>query len=145
VEKIDVALFENALIGTADPELVEAEARIRTAQLSGDLIGLDDLIDEDLLFTGPDGNLGTKAQDLDAYRSGMIKFRVHEPRELRIRRVGRNVAITSLLAWLVVEVAGNTTEGMYRYTRVWDREHGSQWRVVGGHVSQINQQRIKNA
>ncbi len=136
-ENIDVIPLENVLAGPADPEIVELEARIRTAQLNGDVIALEVLIDDDLLFAGPDGNLGTKVQDLDAYQSGIVKFRTHEPRELRIRRVGKNVAITSLRAWLVVEVSGNTSEGMYRYTRVWDRQHANQWRVVGGHVSQI--------
>lgn len=137
MENIDITPFENALIGPADPEIVELEARVRTAQLSGDVIALEVLIDDDLLFTGPDGNLGTKVQDLDAYRSGLVKFCSHEPLELRIRRVGTNVAITSLRAWLVVDVSGKTSEGMYRYTRIWDRQHGNQWRVVGGHVSQI--------
>lgn len=37
---------------------------------------------EDLLFTGPDGNLGTKAQNLAAHGSGTVRFRGHEPEEL---------------------------------------------------------------
>jgi hypothetical protein len=27
--------------------------------------------------------------------------------------------------------------GTYRYTRVWAREEGSAWKVVGGHVSEV--------
>ena len=57
--------------------------------------------------------------------------------ELRIRRVGKNVAVVALLAWLVVEVNGTSTEGNYRYTRVWARDKDKQWKVVGGHVSEI--------
>jgi ketosteroid isomerase-like protein len=131
------SLLESVLIGAPDPEIVALEALIRSAQLSADVDALDSLIADALLFTGPDGRLGTKAQDLAAYRTGMIRFRTHEPLELRIRRVGPDVAITSLCTRLEVEVNGTRTGGTYRYTRVWAREHPASWRVVGGHVSEV--------
>src|SRR5262249_41541790 len=90
-----------------------------------------------LLFTGPDGQLGTKAQDLDAHGSGIVRFREHEPEELRVRRVGANVAVTALRARLTVEVAGAPVRGTYRYPRVGARGDGRTWRVVGGHVSAV--------
>ncbi len=133
----DVAPMEVALVGAADPEIVALEARIRTAQLDADVATLDSLIADALLFTGPDGQLGTKAQDLDAHRSGVVRFRAHKPEELRIRRVGDDVAVAALRARLEVEVAGTLMRGTYRYTRVWARERGGAWRVVAGHVSEI--------
>ena len=135
---IDNSALEQVLVGMADQEIVTLEARIRTAQLNADLAALDELISDDLLFTGPDGQLGTKAQDIDAYRSGTVRFLEHVPQELRIRRVGANVAISSLRAQLAVDVAGNISRGTYRYTRVWAREDDQVWRVVGGHVSSIH-------
>lgn len=135
---IDNSALEQVLVGMEDREIVSLEARIRTAQLNADLAALHELISDDLLFTGPDGQLGTKAQDIDAYRSGTVKFLEHVPQELRIRRVGANVAISSLRAQLAVDVAGNISRGTYRYTRVWAREDDQIWRVVGGHVSAIH-------
>ena len=129
--------MEAVLIGPADPEIVACEAAIRAAQLNADISALDRLIADDLLFTGPDGHLGTKKQDLDAHASGVVRFRSHEPEELRIRRVSEDVAISALRARLVVEVGGVTVRGTYRYTRVWAREAGEDWRVVGGHVSEV--------
>jgi ketosteroid isomerase-like protein len=129
--------MEAALVGPADPEIVALEARIRTAQLDADVAALDTLIADDLLFTGPDGQLGAKAQDLQAHQSGAVRFREHEPEELRIRRVGKDVAVAALRARLAVEVGGSLYRGTYRYTRVWARERGGPWRVVGGHVSEI--------
>ena len=120
-----------------DSEIVALEARLRAAQLAADVGALDALIADELLFTGPDGTLGTKAQDLEAHASGAVRFRVHEPEELRVRRVGPDVAVTALRARLAVEVAGTLMQGVYRYTRVWAREHGRPWRVVAGHVSAV--------
>jgi ketosteroid isomerase-like protein len=129
--------MQAALVGSPDDEIVTLEAALRRAQLDADVAALDALIADELLFTGPDGQLGTKAQDLDAHRSGVVRFRAHEPEELRIRRVGRDVAITALRARLAVEVGGTLVRGTYRYTRVWAREDGERWRVAGGHVSEV--------
>ena len=135
----DIDLLAAVVIGAPDPEIVELEARIRAAQLRADVSALDALLAEDLLFTGPDGTVGTKAQDLAAHASGTVRFRDHVPLELRVRRIGSAVAVTSLRAQLAVEVAGTLTSGEYRYTRVWAREASRDWRVVGGHVSAVAQ------
>lgn len=130
----EIPLMEGILVGAPDPEIVAMEARLRSAQLNADVVALDQLIDDDLLFTGPDGNLATKADDIAAHRSGVVRFRKHEPEELRIRRVGASVAIAALRARLTVEIAGSVSSGTYRYTRVWAREGRGNWRVVAGHV-----------
>lgn len=133
----DVAELEAVLAGSPDPQMVALEAELRAAQLAGDVPALDRLIAAELLFTGPDGQLGTKTQDLEAHASGVVRFRSHVPEELRVRRVGTDVAVTALRARLEVEVAGTLVRGTYRYTRVWAREADGTWRVVGGHVSEL--------
>jgi ketosteroid isomerase-like protein len=135
---MDTSALDQVLSGTADREIVVLETRLRAAQLGADITALNDLIADELLFTGPDGQLGTKAQDIEAYRSGTVRFMAHVPEELRIRRVSADVAISSLRAQLTVDIAGNLSSGIYRYTRVWAREDGTAWRVVGGHVSLVN-------
>lgn len=133
----DLASLQAALVGALDPEVVALEARLRDAQLAADVAALEALLAADLLFTGPDGRLGTRAEDLAAHRSGAVRFRRHEPEELRVRRVGDTVAVTALRARLAVEVGGALVEGVYRYTRVWAREADGAWRVVGGHVGAV--------
>lgn len=132
----DVQVLQSVLVGPDDHEIVRLEAELRSAQLAADVAELDRLISEDLLFTGPDGQLGTKAADLAAHRSGVVRIREHVPRELRIRRLGAEVAIVALCTDLSVEVNGSPVRGTYRYTRVWARE-GSAWRVAGGHVAPV--------
>jgi ketosteroid isomerase-like protein len=136
----DVAAMRAVLVGDADGEtatIVAREAELRAAQLAADTAALDRLIADDLLFTGPDGQLGTKAQDLAAHGSGVVRVRAHEPEELRVRRVGEHVAVAALRTRLAVDVAGTQHRGTYRYTRVWARERDGAWQVVGGHVSQV--------
>jgi uncharacterized protein DUF4440 len=129
--------MEAVLVGDPDPEIVAAEAQLRSAQLSADTNALDRLVSDNLLFTGPDGHLATKSEDLASHASGTVRIREHVPEELRVRRIGSTVAISALRARLVVEVAGKVLNGVYRYTRVWLQE-GGQWQVAGGHVSEVS-------
>jgi uncharacterized protein (TIGR02246 family) len=118
-----------------DSEIAALEGELRNAQLAADVSTLDRLIDDDLLFTGPTGELATKADDLAAHRSGVVRFRSHDPEDMHIRKVGSDVAVVALRTRLVVEVHGVTHRGTFRYTRVWQRRDG-RWRIVAGHVSE---------
>jgi len=132
-----VTAISSVLIGAPDAEIADLESRLRNAQLTADVAALDALISENLLFVGPDGRLATKSEDLAAHASGVVRFREHEPEELHVRRVGSDIAVTTLRARLAVEVAGALHRGTYCYTRVWAREKGAPWRVVAGHVSAV--------
>ena len=126
-----------ALVGGADPAIVAAEEQLRAAQLGADIATLDRLIADEILFTGPDGQLGTKAQDLEAHRSGSVRVLAHRPEELRVRRVCDHVHVAALRAYLEVRVGGSVVSGKYCYTRVWARSGVESWRVVGGQVSAV--------
>lgn len=133
----ELATLRGVLVGPPDDEIVALEVRLRRAQLDAAVSELDALISPALLFAGPTGMLATKQEDLAAHATGAVRFRDHRPEEMRVRRVGNSVAVVSLRARLSVEVAGQVVDGTYRYTRVWAREAGQGWQVVGGHVSAL--------
>lgn len=119
-----------------DTDIAALEAELREAQLSADVAALDRLISDHLLFTGPDGSLATKEDDLSAYRRGIMRVSRHEPQELHVRRVGSGVAVAALRARMSGSYAGTPFDGTAHYTRVWARESG-EWRIVAGHVSVV--------
>lgn len=129
--------MQSVVAGAADPEIVALEAELRRAQLEADVGTLDRLIADELLFTGPDGRLGTKAEDLAAHGSGVVRFREHEPEELRVRAVGDTVRVVALRTRLIVEANGTPVSGTFSYTRVWAKELGGPWRIVAGQVSAV--------
>lgn len=133
----DECAIEAVVVGPAEPEIVALETRLRAAQIASDVGVLNELIADDLLFTGSDGALATKAQDLAAHGSGIVRFRTHTHRELRTRRIGNNVVVVSLPAQLGVEIGSSLQQGAFRCTRVWATESGGSWRVVAGHVSVV--------
>jgi hypothetical protein len=82
----------SSVSGVSDPDLITslqaAEQRLQAAQLASDVAVLDRLLDDGLLFTGPDGSLLSKEDDLNAHRSGWQKVRQLDQLDLRVRVVG---------------------------------------------------------
>ncbi|MEO7996122.1 MAG: nuclear transport factor 2 family protein [Gemmatimonadaceae bacterium] len=119
-----------------DDIIHQLEAELRAAQLSSDVSVLDRLIDETLVFTGPDGSIASKSDDLALHRERTVRFTKHEPGDVRIQHVSDDVVVVALRTHLAGTFHGEEFEGVYRYTRVWARR-GSSWRVVAGHVSAV--------
>ncbi len=57
-----------------DDSILTAEADLRAAQLAGDVAALDRLLDDGLVFTGLDGAVVGKADDLALHRSGRLRI-----------------------------------------------------------------------
>jgi hypothetical protein len=116
-------------------ELRVAERRLQAAQLAADADALDGLLDDRLVFTGPDGRLYGKSDDLEMQRSGRQRLTRLDEEDLQVL-----VAGATGVSWFLGTVAG-TVDGQeftarLRYTRTWVRagdEHG--WRVVAVHAS----------
>jgi ketosteroid isomerase-like protein len=111
------------------------EEQLWKAQLSADVDMLDDLIADDLLFTGLAGSLETKAADLQQHRSGALKITKLDPLEFHARAIPGG-AITSVKMDAAAFIAGKLTSATLRYTRVWISE-GGRWRIAGGHMSVV--------
>ena len=121
---------------TRAQELREAEGRLQAAQLASDVAALDRLLDERLIFTGPDGNHYTKQDDLRIHRSGrQVMTRVSQE-ELAVLVVDRT-GVTWFLGTLEGTLDGAPFTARVRYTRTWihDDDHG--WRVLAAHVSSV--------
>jgi ketosteroid isomerase-like protein len=118
-----------------DDSLRECEDALRRAQLTGDVAALDRLVDESLVFTGPDGLLYGKADDLEAHREGWVLITRLEPSEERVQRFG-SVAVVSVRMEMAGSFKGVPFAGPFRYTRVW-REGPDGWRIVAGHASAV--------
>ena len=111
----------------------ELEERLRLAMLHSDIPELDALIDDDLLFVGPEGVVYTKADDLALHRSGAQKVSQLDWHEIQMRSYG-STYITVVIAQLSGTFKGASFSGLFRYVRTWvQRAQG--WRVVAGSVS----------
>ena len=111
------------------------EQALRKAQLAGDVAALEELIDDALIFTGPDGAIYGKQDDLDAHRLGLVRITRLDASDERILRDG-SVAVVSVRMEMSGTFHGAPFAGPFRYTRVWcERPDG--WRIIAGHVCAV--------
>ncbi|MEO5833158.1 MAG: nuclear transport factor 2 family protein [Nakamurella sp.] len=109
-----------------------AEDQLRRATLAGDVAVLGLLLDDHIIYTGPDGRQVSKQQDLDAYASGAVEITGYVEEHRTIRVIGRTG-----LTWVLAEVSGHAGGQRFgarlRYTRTWAYAAG--WRVIAAHAS----------
>ena len=117
------------------PTIHAAERALRGAQLASDVSALGELIDDALVFTGPDGGIYGKNDDLDAHRRGDIRITKLEPSDEHIQDFG-SIVVVSVRMEMQGTFRGTPFAGPFRYTRVW-RAHDGGWRIVAGHVSAV--------
>jgi hypothetical protein len=113
-----------------------AEERLRLAMLAADLESLDALIAPELVFTTHLGTLISKQDDLDAYRSGALRFQSIEPAEQRVL-VLQGAAYVAVRMRVAGVLAAVPFAADLRFSRVWQRSAAQVWRVVAGQVTAV--------
>lgn len=117
-------------------EVKECEEALRVAMLFGDVAALSLLIDDKLVFTGPDGTVLNKTQDLLAHKNGILRLNKLDLIDGSLHPVGDMILATTK-ASLASTFGDITIDGMFAYTRLWSRTSG-QWRVIAGHASRVS-------
>lgn len=117
-------------------EIRHVEERLRTAMLASNIGELDALIDDRLLFIGPDGGVYRKADDLDLHRSGEEQMTRVDIEDMQIELHG-STAITVVVANMAGVFKGDAFAGRSRYIRTWVRHYDAGWRIVAGSVCAV--------
>lgn len=115
--------------------VVELEERLERAMRTSDVLVLDELLADDLLFTNHQGLVVSKQEDLEVHRSGLLQLDSLRTSDRSIRELG-NVAIVAVRVQLAGRHANNYFESTFRYTRVWALQ-GIRWKIVAAHASAV--------
>lgn len=116
----------------AGQTLDAAEDELLAAMRSSDLVALDKLISDDLIFVGPQGHAITKEADLESHRTGTTNFeRIDETERRSVTAGGRGATDTEAIA--VLRIDGAPIQMRLLWHREWQIVDG-QWKVVAGSV-----------
>lgn len=115
--------------------LIELDAAVGRAIVAEDFDALERLYADDFVFFAPDGREVPRADRLDAFRSGRMRYLATSHAEVAVRLDGSLAVVTGRARTRFV-AAGVEDEGSYRYTSVWRRE-GESWRVVSTQATKI--------
>ena len=113
-----------------------AERRLQAAQLASDITVLDELIDDSMRFTGPDGSLSSKQDDLRAHESGRQVVSHLQQEDLTVLAT-EHVGVTWFLGTLEATVDGQAFAARMRYTRTWIPDGHDGWKVIAAHATVV--------
>lgn len=111
------------------------EEELRLAMINNDADKLDELIDDSLVFIGPDGSVATKEDDLAAHRAKIQLIQEINPSQTQIV-INEGFVVVILRAAIAGSFSGVSISGDYRYLRVW-KQFGDTFRIIAGSVSSI--------
>lgn len=122
----------------ADPNVVEAEESLRDALLMQDADRVDALIADELVLSGINGVVTTKAEEVKAIRTHTLVYVRYEPRAFRVRQLRKDVALTTVDADIIVLLGTDNDErvGFFRLAHVWALEAGT-WRLTASQVAEL--------
>ncbi|MFB7799460.1 nuclear transport factor 2 family protein [Isoptericola sp. NPDC056134] len=108
--------------------LLAAERALQAAQRAGDVDALGALLHPRCVGAGPDGSVFSREDDLESYRSGLLRITRLEEESLDVREDAASG--TSRLVAVVDAVQGGTAvSARLVYTRLWVRADEG-WQVL---------------
>ncbi|MGB7069029.1 MAG: nuclear transport factor 2 family protein [Pyrinomonadaceae bacterium] len=100
-----------------------------------DAAGVEAILADDYLFTNARGQVKTKAEDVEQYKTTPAKFEVFETSDQKVRVLGNNTAVeTGTVRFKDAFHDGTAFEGSERYTTTWVWR-GLRWQVAADHIS----------
>jgi len=117
-----------AQAGNVEQSIKGLMEQVRQANLKGDVATFDKLLTDDYIWIMSDGTTGTKAEVLENFKSGKLKFDAVDVSDMRVRVYGDTALVNG-----TVNVKGHFGDadisGQYRFVRVWVKRKG-QWQSV---------------
>lgn len=107
----------------------------RQAALKGDASFAETNYADDYVRVGPTGEVMTKADFVNALKSGDLKYESIEPSDVKIRTYG-NTAVVTAKAAVKGTNKGQDISGSYRSTRVLVNR-GGKWQEVSFHTTKV--------
>lgn len=110
--------------------IIDVENELLSAIKKADILVLQKLLHDDLLFNLPNGQTITKEIDLNGYRSGKMKIDLLEASDQLINSIGDS-AIVCVTVLLKGTYENSPLDGAFRYVRVW-KQFDDGLKVIAG-------------
>jgi ketosteroid isomerase-like protein len=121
--------WSEAAAGDADWDAVlQRDEEMARAVVAGDLKRLEDIYAADYVYVGSEGRQITRAERLEAFRTGRLRYLATKHSGTSVRVYGDTALVQGQTHSKVLS-SGREIEGDFRYVGVWVRQ-GGKWRIV---------------
>lgn len=127
---------------TANAAAIETDLKKMTTDMAGSLVkndipAMEKIYSDNYMFVGPDGSVATRAQRLEAMKTGDTKYESINYDDISVRS---NPEGTGAVVISRVNVKGKNmgrmVDGQFRVTHVWSKTKDG-WRMVNGQTTPI--------
>ncbi len=119
-------------------EVRELESKRIRYLIGNDLAQLDNMLSDDLVYTHSSGLVETKAQYLDALRSGQVKYQAVDHADVQVR-VYADTAVLTGRSQVKLTSRGEERSFPIRFTLVYAKQEG-RWRMVAWQSTRLQTQ-----
>ena len=121
--------WSKAAAGDADGDAVlQRDEEMAQAVVAGDLKRLEDVYAPDYVYVGSEGKQITRAERLEAFRTGRLRYLATKHSGTSVRMYGDTALVQGQTHSKVLS-SGREIEGDFRYVGVWVLQ-GGKWRIV---------------
>jgi len=123
--------------GNAEQQIKTLLDQTIAAQLKADTKFFEKIDADDYTTIRGDGSVLTKAQEIEGFKSGVIKYEAADLKDVKVRVYG-NTAVTTALLTISNIRNGKPYSGTIRSTRVWVKQKGN-WKCVANQATRVSQ------
>jgi ketosteroid isomerase-like protein len=121
-------------------QVEQLEEQWRVAQLNGDVATMDKLLSDDYIGISLNGQVNTKAQQLERTRTQRIALTRIDLSDMKVKFIG-SIAIVTSRADVEGTSDSASIKGVYRYTRVYQRLSSGAWKITSFEATRTPQPR----
>ena len=111
------------------------EERFTVALLKRDDAEFDQLLADDLIHIGFEGQIANKTEYMAFFKQGSWKYTKYEPSNVAVKLIG-SVAVVTGRVQRTIFVNNKETIGAFAFTHVWSQA-GDRWRLASSHVTSV--------
>ena len=126
---LSLCACSRAWAGEAEQAVLAAQDKRIALTVAGDLAGLGTAMSDDLTWTHSNANVETKAEFLEAIRSGKYRYKSMTFDDRRVRLHGDATAIVSGTCRVQVTSGGRDIDIRLRFTELYVKS-GSTWKMA---------------
>ena len=110
------------------------EHKLKIAMLNSDVVMLDNLLDDELVFTNHIGQKTTKQMDIEAHSSGFVKIESINMSNQTIK-IFENVAIVTVESEIIGQFGKIHSAVNLNFTRAWQHKNNEEYKLIAAHSS----------
>jgi hypothetical protein len=122
-----------------EKKVMQLEHDLADAELKGDPAVIERLEAANYTFTGPDGAITGKQDDVNDLKTGNFKAEAIDLGDLKVRVYGSTAVVNGKATLKNCKWRGKDISGDYQFTDVWAKVNGN-WQLVAGQSATLAKQ-----